>query len=148
MICVLFSSWCTVDKVVHREGVLMKSFALVTQHHRIVSSQLLPLVPFAELQVPGSVIFRGCRSGIDVPLYDVFSTSRTGIINRLGQRTLTLKNEYRVSVTLRINDDDLGGVPFQVEVWSIEVQRWVPFVLHEPIQMYLLRTPHSQLRIV
>ena len=120
----------------------MKSYALVTVHHRIVTSKLLTLVPYAEKQVPGSVIFRGCCHGIDIPVGDFVSES-CAIVNNGTQRTLVMKNVCRGYVTMRINDDS-GIVPFQVEVWSMEEEQWRPWMLREPIQMYVLRTPHSE----
>jgi hypothetical protein len=119
----------------------MKGFALVTQHHRIVTSKLLPVVPYAEKRIPGSIIFRGCKYGISIPLSDILMGT-CGIINRGLQRTLTIKNVYRNLVSVRINDN-ADTTPFQVEVWSADDQKWVPWLEHEPVQMYMLRAPQA-----
>ncbi len=110
----------------------------------VVTPALLQLVPTAERETPGSVIFRGWNSGRCIHANDIFLWKETYIRKIQGIPALYIKNFLSEVVGMRLSHH--RPIPNQVEVWSKESLEWVPFLAPEPLQLFIPRAPGAYIR--
>ncbi len=105
----------------------------------VVTPALLPLVPIAERETPGLVLFRGYTSGNEIPIGDIFHLKKIYLKKQDGLYAMYLYNLSSELVGVRVHAT--GSIPNQIEIWSRDLIRWVPYLVPEPVQLFIPRAP-------